>query len=252
MLGLMEIDDAVAEARGATAEGITAFQIKVAGKPEEDRAIVQAVREAVGPGALLRADLNGGYSHMAIKDAIASTTSLVEAGVDLVEQPVHGARAMAAIRAAVPVPIVADESCWTVADAIELVDAGAADAFSVYVAKAGGLDPARRLVEFAEVHGLPCDVNGSLESGIGTLASVHLAAACGGVSLPAVLSCPAPASVRNPEIAGRYYTDDILVAAPSFDNGCLYPPQAPGLGIDVDEDKVREFTARLASNSCAH
>jgi L-alanine-DL-glutamate epimerase-like enolase superfamily enzyme len=251
MLGLMSIDDVVTEARRANAEGIRAFQIKLAGKPAEDRAVVEAVREAVGSGVLLRADVNGGYSRLTIKEAVAATTALVDAGVDLVEQPVRGVGALAAVRAAVAVPVMADESCWTIADAVELTRADAADAFSVYIAKSGGLEQARRLVEFAETHGIACDVNGSLESGIGTLASVHLAAACSGVSLPAVLSCPAPANVEWPETAGRYYTDDVLQAPLTYDDGSLHPPKDPGLGIAVDEDKVQMFAAAHESDICA-
>src|SRR5262249_25483944 len=159
---------------------------------------VEAVRDAIGAEALLRADLNCGYATLPLKDAIASAATLAEAGGDLIEQPVEGARAVAAVSAAVEVPIIADESCWNVADAIELTAIGGADALSVYVAKAGGLDGTRRLIELAEACGLACDLNGSLESGIGTLASVHVAAACPGASLPAVLSCPAPAGVETP------------------------------------------------------
>lgn len=247
MLGLMEADQAVSEAQAAVAEGVQAFQIKLRGRPAEDRDIVGAIRDGVGPGILLRADLNGGYSSLRPWDAISAVEGLAAAGVDLVEQPVEGARALAEIRAKVKVPIVADESCWTVADAIELAALGAADAFSVYVAKAGGLAPAKRLAEYAEAHGIACDVNGSLESGIGTLASVHLAAACPGISLPAVLSCPAPSGVSWPAVAGRYYTDDVLASPVRFANGALHPPSGPGLGIEVDFAKVEQFAHALGT-----
>jgi muconate cycloisomerase len=165
----------------------------------------------------------------------------------MVEQPVEGLRAMAAVRAAVDVPVMADESCWNAADAAELVALDGADAISVYVAKAGGLREARRVAEIAEVNGLPCDVNGSLESGIGTAASVHLAAACPSISLPAVIPCSVPDGAAGPQAAGRYYEDDVFSEALELRDGGLVPPQGPGLGLTVDEDKVRALALESGS-----
>jgi muconate cycloisomerase len=233
----MPAADAVDEARAAARDGIAAFQIKVAGEPDSDLEVVAAVRAALGKEAVLRIDVNQGYGRFPLKRAISLVNELIGAGADLIEQPVEGLDAMAAVRAAVDAPIVADESCWNAADALEVTRRGAADALSVYVAKAGGLREARRVAEIAEVNGIECDVNGSLESGIGTLAAVHLAAAAPSITLPAVISCPAPAGTTS-RVAGRYYEDDVLAQPIAFEDGCLVPPGGPGLGIDVDEDSV--------------
>jgi L-alanine-DL-glutamate epimerase-like enolase superfamily enzyme len=83
-------------------------------------------------------------------------------------------------------------------------------------------------------------VNGSLESGVGTLASVHLAAAAPSITLPAVISCPAPANSAS-RVAGRYYEDDVLAEPIGFEGGCLVPPDGPGLGIAIDEDSVNRL-----------
>jgi L-alanine-DL-glutamate epimerase-like enolase superfamily enzyme len=242
MLGLMSAADAVEEARAAWADGVKAFQIKVTGELGNDLEVLASVRDGVGPDAFLRVDVNQGYAHLPIKQAIDSVRQLAGAGADVVEQPVEGLRALAAVRAAVDTSIMADESCWNAADAAELARLDAADAISVYVAKAGGLREARRVAEIAEVHGLACDVNGSLESGIGTAASVHLAAACPSISLPAVIPCPAPAGTATPKAAGRYYEDDVFTEPMEYRDGGLVPPQGPGLGLTVDEDKVRELS----------
>jgi muconate cycloisomerase len=247
MLGLMAPADAVEEARAAWDDGVRAFQIKVTGELGNDLEVLASVRDAVGAEAFLRVDVNQGYARMAIKQAIASVRELVAAGADIVEQPVEGLRALAAVRAAVDAPIMADESCWNAADAVDLVRLEAADAISVYVAKAGGLREARRVAEIAEAHGLPCDVNGSLESGIGTAASVHLAAACPSISLPAVIPCPAPGGTATPKAAGRYYEDDVFTEPLEFRDGGLVPPAGPGLGFTVDEDRVRELSLESSS-----
>ncbi len=63
---------------------------------------------------------------------------LAEAGVDLVEQPSTGWAFMAEVTAAAAVPIIADETCWDVHDALEVVRQRSADCISMYLAKAGG------------------------------------------------------------------------------------------------------------------
>ena len=225
--------------RAAIGEGVRAFQIKLTGAVSDDVEKVAAVREAAGADALLRGDVNQGYAGLPIKRAVAAVQALADAGIDLVEQPVEGVSAMAAVRDGVDIEVMADESCWTVHDAVQVIEGGAADALSIYVAKAGGISGARHVAAVAEAHALPCDVNGSLESGIGTLASVQLAAACRAVSLPSVISAPAPRGADPSRRAGRYYEDDVLVAAPRLEDGHLKVPSGPGLGIEVDEDKVR-------------
>lgn len=243
MLGLMPTEEAIEEAKAALAEGTTAFQVKVTGVPAEDAAAVGALRDALGPDVTLRIDVNQGYGALPIKRAIDSVRELGRAGADLVEQPVEGIAAMAAVRAAVDLPIVADESCWNAADLVEVVSARAADAISVYVAKAGGLGEARRVAQLSDLYGLECDVNGSLESGIGTLASLQLAAVCPAIRLPAVISCPAPAGAEGSRSTGRYYEDDVLEAPIPFEEGSLVVPGGPGLGIAVSEERVRALAS---------
>jgi L-alanine-DL-glutamate epimerase-like enolase superfamily enzyme len=245
MLGLMSVEEATEEAKAATADGVSAFQIKLTGDVDADVEQVAAVREIVGPDAHLRADINQGYGTLPINAAIDAVNAIAAHGLDVVEQPVEGLGAMAAVRAATDVAIMADESCWNSADAVELVKAEAADAVSVYVAKAGGLREACRVAEIARAAGLPCDVNGSLESGIGTLASIHVAAACASVSLPSVISCSAPAGAYSTRRVGRYYEDDVLSQALPFEHGCLLVPDGPGLGITVDEDRVRAMAIEV-------
>lgn len=83
-----------------------------------------------------------------------------------------GLRDMAAMTRAVDLTVIADESCWDARDGLDVVQEQAADAISIYLAKAGGITRARQAAMAA---GLPCDVNGSIDSGIGNAANVHFA-----------------------------------------------------------------------------
>lgn len=241
MIGLMGAEEAVVEAAAAVADGCSAFQIKGTGELARDVAVVSAVRAELGDAVLLRLDANQGYRRIGVKEAARAVRALVDAGIDLLEQPGEGLREMAAIRAAVEVTVIADETVWGPEDVVAVAEAGAADAISIYIAKAGGLARARRVAVLAEAYGFPCDVNGSLESGIGNAASVHLASALPAISLPSVIPVTAPAGTGTAGAAGRYYADDLVTEPFAFADGLLLPPEGPGLGVELDEEKLAAF-----------
>jgi L-alanine-DL-glutamate epimerase-like enolase superfamily enzyme len=138
-------------------------------------------------------------------------------------------------------PIMADETCWQPADVVDVAKTRAADALSIYVAKSGGLARASRVAVLAEAYGLPCDVNGSLESGIGNAASLHLATAMPAISLPSVIPVTAPAGTGSARTAGRYYADDLVTEPFAFEEGSLLAPDGPGLGVELDEEKLTRY-----------
>lgn len=239
MVGLMPHDDAMAEAQGAVADGIRALQIKGGEDAERDIALVRALRTCLGPEVMLRLDANQGYATS--KTALAVLSRFAVGELSYVEQPARGLAHMAAVTRGTPIPVVADESCWTPRDALDLVQAGAADCISIYLAKAGGLRAAAAVAAIAEAAGLPCDVNGSIESGVGNAANVHFALSCPAVTLPAVIPVSAPAGKHPCQVGGTYFEDDIIVEAFPYKAGGIRPPEGPGLGITIDEHKLATF-----------
>lgn len=243
MIGLMEKEEAVEEALVVLQDGCTAFQIKATGDPVRDAAVTHALRNAVGPEVLLRVDANQGYRRRGTKEAIRAVKMLEDAGADCVEQPTEGLAEMAAVTAAVSATIIADESAWQPRDVIDIARRKAADAVSVYVAKAGGLLRAREVAAIAGACALPCDVNGSLEGGVGNAANVQLAIACPGITLPSVIPVTTP--LGGPDrTAGRYYADDVVTEPFSYEDGHLHPPKGPGLGVELDEEKLEAYRVR--------
>jgi muconate cycloisomerase len=239
MLGIMPLDETLAEARTAVEDGVLAFQVKGGADLGRDIAVVRALREEHGPDLWLRLDANTGYRGRA--GARRALQQLSDAGADLVEQPLFGAAALAEARAHSPVPIMADEACWTPGDALDLVARRAVDAISVYVGKAGGLARAREICAIARAADLPHDLNGALELGIGNAANLHLAIASPAELLPCVVPVNAPAGSFSTVTAGRYFQDDVITEAWALDAGRLSAPPGPGLGVDVDEEKVRHY-----------
>lgn len=241
MLGIMEIDDALQEAdRSIDTDGITAFQIKGGTDPARDVELITRLRKALPDRIFLRLDANKGYGKIP-KELAATVKRLEAAGVNAIEQPAASVAGLRACREAVAIPIIADEACWTAHDVLELWGHGAVDAVSVYVAKAGGMERATETARTAALVGFRCDINGSLETGIGNAASMHVAMAAETLTLPSIIPIPSTAQRHLTKYAGRYWEDDVVEGGYSYRDGSLYISDSPGLGITVDEKKVAKY-----------
>ena len=239
MLGLMPEDEAVAEGQAAVADGVTALQVKGGQDVDRDVRLIRSLRQALGQDVFLRLDANGGYrGRVKSRRALAA---LAEAGVDLVEQPLLGLSDLEEVHRDSPVPVMADEACWSPGDALELVRRRAVDALSVYVGKAGGMARAREVCGIARAAGLPHDLNGALEIGIGNAANLHVALASPAELLPCVIPVNAPQGAAPTATAGRYFTDDVIVEPFAYRDGALVANEGPGLGIEVDVEKVAHY-----------
>jgi L-alanine-DL-glutamate epimerase-like enolase superfamily enzyme len=239
MIGLMDEAHAAEEGVAAVADGVRTLQIKGGVDPERDVRVVRAIRKAVGPGVTLRLDANQGYGHA--KAASRMVARLADAGVDLVEQPSEGHAFMAEVTAGASVPIIADESCWDLNDALEVVRHRAADCISIYLAKAGGFAGAGEIAAVADAQHIACDLNGSIESAIGNAANAHFALAHPAVTLASVIPISAPAGAHPCRVAGRYYEDDVIREPFAVHEGAILPLDRPGLGIEIDEARLAKY-----------
>lgn len=238
-LGIMDTDKAVAEAVQAVAEGIRTIKIKVGLDYAHDEEVVREVRAAVGPKIAVTLDANQAYPTP--KTAIQHIRKLERYELLLVEQPTQGLDEMAQVTAAVDTWIMADESAWTPRDVLKIAERRAADCISIYTTKPGGLFRARQVAAVAEAAGLPCNVNGSGELGVGNAANVHLSASARIISLACVYPATAPAEKASTRIAGRHYVDDVVSEALEYVDGCLVVPRRPGLGVTLDPEKVAKY-----------
>jgi putative nucleotidyltransferase with HDIG domain len=121
-------------------QGVRGFKAKVGAIPEDDVERLAAIRAAVGPEIMLRADANQGYTP---KEAIrlCRMCERRDLGLELLEQPVPkwDLAGMAQVRAAVDVLIEADEAAYTPHDVVQIIRHQAADVINIKIAKAGGL-----------------------------------------------------------------------------------------------------------------
>jgi muconate cycloisomerase len=197
----------------------------------------------VGDGVNLCVDANEGYRTPG--EAIQTVRRMEPFKLAYVEQPVMGIERIAQVAKAIDAPVMADESAWNAHDVIQIIEQKAAQIVSIYTTKPGGLYRAMQVSAVCEAAGIVCNVNGSVETGVGNLANVHLAAAAPAASLSNVIPISMPAEHQNGRIGGIYYTDDLLVEPMGFENGGVRVPQAPGMGIDVDERKLEKYMVRL-------
>jgi muconate cycloisomerase len=238
-LGWMEYEEAAVEANASVAEGIKTIKIKVGQSADYDVRIVREVRKAVGSDVDIVVDANQGWPTP--KYAIAILRQMEEDGIRYAEQPVEGIARMAQVTGAVDVPIMADESAWTPQDVLEIIERKAADMISLYTTKPGGLFNAKKVAAVAEAAGLPVNVNGSHETGVGNAANLHLVASTAAVTEAGVFPVTTIKGKEPTQMAGKMYLDDIITAPFEYRDGNLVVPSGPGLGIELDEDKVAAY-----------
>lgn len=222
-----------------TAGGCTTAKVKVAEagqEPGEDEARLEAVRDALGPGGLIRVDANGGWD---VDGAVAAIRRLERAagGLEYVEQPCATVEQLAAVRRLVEVPIAADESIRRAEDPYRVRDLGAADVAVLKVQPLGGV---RACLRIAEDIGLPVVVSSAVESSVGVAAGVALAAA-----LPELPHACGLATVQ-------LLADDVAVD-PLLPVGGMLPVRTPVVDpaaldrLAADPDRVAWWEQRLAA-----
>jgi muconate cycloisomerase len=238
-LGWMELSEASSEAEAAVAEGIRTIKIKVGRDPAYDVDVVATVRRVVGEDVDIVVDANQGWPFP--KHAIAVLRRMSEHRIRYAEQPVEGIARMAQVTRAVDVPIMADESAWTPQDVLEIAATGAADMISLYTTKPGGLHKAKKVAAVAEAAGLPMNVNGSHETGVGNAANLHLVASTEAVTEAGVFPATSIEGKEPTTMAGRMYLDDIVTESFAYEDGDLLVPHRPGLGVELDPEKVERY-----------
>jgi len=221
----------VEEAMRVRAEGHVAFKIKVGvADPREDAERTRRICDALnGNGNLLIcADANQGWTP---DQAVTYVRAVEDTSLAFFEQPVaaHDVEGMARVARASRVPIGCDEGLHSLDDLKRHHAAGAASGFSLKTIKLGGMRPVMDAGLLCEKLGMKVNLASKMaETGICTAALLHLAAA-----LPAV--------DWGVGLSSQYLTDDILKKPLSFAGGHVTVPSGPGLGIEVDEAKVRRY-----------
>ena len=229
MIASSDIETDVAEAKRSKQEGFVAFKVKVGtGDPLADAERTRRVCEAIRNDVLISADANQGWS---VEQAIRYVQALEGVGLDFFEQPVMGddLEGMARVASASSIAVGCDEGVHSLDDLRRHHELHAAKGVSLKTIKLGGMKAVSEAAVLCEELGLKVNLAGKIaESGSATAAVLHLAAA-----VPTLDWGVSPTS--------PYLTEDVLAKPLTFRNGHAEVPSGPGLGIDVDEKRVRRF-----------
>lgn len=229
-LGAYEPDRARTRALELVEEGFTTIKVKVGGPAEKDISRIRTVREAIGPELDLTIDANCGWD---ADTAIHCVNELADCGITLNEQPTTDGDygALARVRRETTPPVMADDICFDMIHAQELIRNNACDLISVYPGKNGGIRKSKAIVEFAAAHGIKCSIGSNLEWDVGTAAMAHLVVAC-----PNMCVEEFPGDMLGPD-----YHEVRIAKNPIDIQGPLVTiTERPGLGVDVDWNIVKE------------
>jgi L-alanine-DL-glutamate epimerase-like enolase superfamily enzyme len=138
------------------------------------------------------------------------------------------------VRRSVDTPIEADESCYSVQDAMQIVRHEAADVLNIKIGKAGGLYNAKKIAAIAEAAGLRCVLGTAFGLGLEVAAKLQLAAS--------TMSVVDAVEFTELGLHANLLTPphDELLALPLLD-GCLPVPDGPGLGVSLDDSAVERY-----------
>ncbi|MBO0848115.1 MAG: mandelate racemase/muconate lactonizing enzyme family protein [Pseudonocardia sp.] len=220
------------EGRRATAAGFGTCYLKaVHDDPGADVERVAALRDGAGPDALIRVDANEAWSP---GTAVRVIRAMQRYGLELIEQPVSGRNLaeMAYVRGRVDTPLLANEASWTRHDQLAVIRAGAADAISADNQADGGLLNLKRSAGLCEAAGLPVVKHSLGELGVALAAATHVIAAT-------------PTFRFANQAYGALLADDVTTGfggpAANYRDGRLDVPTGPGLGVELDRDKVGKY-----------
>jgi len=203
------------------------FKLKIGRRDiREDVAHVDAIKKALGDRASVRVDVNMAWSELQAHQGIAA---LADAGCEMVEQPTACAETLARLRGRYRTAIMADESLTGPISALALARADAVDVFAIKIEQSGGLQAAQQVAAIGDAAQIELYGGTMLEGPIGTIASAHVFSTFANLQWGTELFGP------------LLLTEDILQEPLQYRDFHLAVPQGPGLGVELDEERVQRF-----------
>jgi L-alanine-DL-glutamate epimerase-like enolase superfamily enzyme len=228
----MGTPEAMSEAaRRHVASGFRTVKAKVGDSenPSRDAERIAAVREAVGPDVAIKVDVNQGWRSPGI--AIGAIRAIAPAQPAYIEQPVlwWDLEGLAEVRRQTGAIIMVDEGCHGPRHMLRVVALRAADLVNIKLMKCGGVQNALKLNAIAETAGIDAQIGTMVEGSIASAAGLHVATSLG--------------NVKTVEMGGPLMlAEDIGDAGDWYQGDAITVPDAPGLGVAVDAERVRRFS----------
>jgi L-alanine-DL-glutamate epimerase-like enolase superfamily enzyme len=224
--------------------GFHSIKMHVGGEPNMALKRFRAVREAVGPDVPIAVDISstiGTPSHWNASDALRLIEELNKYDLHYAEQPVSIADidGFRAIKSRTTVPLAADASADSVAEAYNVIKHDAADIFHALMGRIGGIRKTLQFTTLVETANLDYAIC-VLGNGIEHAAGAHFA-----------VSRPKRERILD-ELGLLFYlyggtetknitTDVTKEINGRIEKGYLYPPKGPGLGVELNWEMVDRY-----------
>ncbi|MFJ6560937.1 glucarate dehydratase family protein [Streptomyces sp. NPDC091412] len=222
----------VEQARGFTERhGFTSFKLKGGVfPPQEEIAAVRALAEAF-PGHPLRLDPNGAWS---VETSVEVARQLGDV-LEYLEDPALGTPAMAEVAARTGVPLATNMCVTTFA---EIKEAFTSNAVQVLLSDHhywGGLRNTQHLAALCAAFGVGVSMHSNTHLGISLAAMTHVASTVPGLHHACDTHYP-------------WQSEDVLTERLTFDGGRIAVPDGPGLGVELDRDRLAFLHRRWAED----
>lgn len=226
-----------AEAERWAADGFTTFKLKLGAesatesdmrtasrtREAEDVGQVRAVRTALGAGARIRVDANAVWDVETAKRRLAELEAFK---IELAEQPVVTLEEMAELTASTSIPLAADESVASVAEAERAATIGACAYTGIKLSKVGGPQTALAIADV-----LPAYISSALDGPVGIAAGARVACS--------LMERPEGLELAQGLATQRLFAETIAAIECELRDGMLHLPPGPGLGVEIDEEALR-------------
>ena len=207
--------------------GFRMIKVKLGLDFKADCRRLENIRRAVGPEPVLRIDANQGWDRTR---AVRSLRAFEPFDIQFCEQPCRAddLQGMAHVSRSAAIPVMADESVFSAAQALELIRQDAAPYFNLKLSKSGGIHNAQKVAHVAEAGHRPCMMGCMSESRLGITAAAHFA-------------CANPV-IEFFDLDSWYeHADNPILGGVEYRGGVMTLPDTPGLGACPDPDCVRRL-----------
>jgi L-alanine-DL-glutamate epimerase-like enolase superfamily enzyme len=229
------------EGKALVKAGFGGLKLKVGAHGlDEDIEMIGALRAAVGNKIKVMIDANGGWMY---HQALYVLQRVAKYDIFVAEQPVPwwDIDSLARLRRKVDVPIFPDEAAAEPGHVLQIIEKEAADGLFLKVPKAGGILKSRKWVAVAQAANLPVMCGCMVNSGLGSAAEAAFLAGTAWMGKIEQESI-GPLNLYNVyDTVKSKLPTDLAVKPVKYENGCLYPPDGPGLGVELNEDGVKKL-----------
>jgi L-alanine-DL-glutamate epimerase-like enolase superfamily enzyme len=227
IIGQTGTSEMIQEGLEAQKRGFKSFKVKIGIDPEKDIEVIRLMRQKLGDSAFIYVDANQAYSY---GEARRVLPMMKDYNIAMVEDPIPNwdTRGKVKLSKEISLPILGDECVTSPLDVKKEIGLGAISVINVKTPRTGYFQ-SRKVIHLAEQGGIRCLIGTMVETEIGVLGSAHFGAAFRIFSYPA-------------ELTYFLKMEDTLLKNPlKIEDGTLFLPDKPGLGVDLDERKFEHY-----------